>query len=86
MEIKTTTNLETEVLVISMFENEKTSQELANTYALEKDNFENWCDKNPKLISKIKKNVKIVMVKVKNAEGIARLVISADDFFSSFEK
>lgn len=40
MEIKNTSNIETEILVINMFEGEKTSQELANTYALEKDNFE----------------------------------------------
>lgn len=29
-----------EVLVINKFEDEKTSQELANTYAVDKDNFE----------------------------------------------
>ena len=40
MEIKNTSSIETEILVINMFEGEKTSQELANTYALEKDNFE----------------------------------------------
>lgn len=33
-------NLATEVLVIGKFEGEKTSQELANTYAVEKDGFE----------------------------------------------
>ena len=40
MKIKNTSNIETEVLVINMFEGEKTSQELANIHALEKDNFE----------------------------------------------
>lgn len=33
-------NLSVDVLVISLFEGEKTSQELANVYALERDNFE----------------------------------------------
>ena len=33
-------NLPCEVLVINKFEGEKTSQELANTYVVEKDNFE----------------------------------------------
>ena len=40
MEIKISQDLDTEVLVINKFEGEKTSQELANTYAVEKDNFE----------------------------------------------
>lgn len=40
MDIKITSDLNTEVLVINMFEGEKTSQELANTYAVEKDCFE----------------------------------------------
>lgn len=40
MEIKVSQCVDTEVLVINMFEGEKTSQELANTYVLEKDGFE----------------------------------------------
>lgn len=40
MEIKVSQSIDTEVLVINMFEGEKTSQELANTYVLEKDGFE----------------------------------------------
>ena len=40
MEIKNTDNKNTEVLVINKFEDELTTQELANTYAVEKDNFE----------------------------------------------
>lgn len=40
MKIKITSDLNTEVLVINKFENELTSQELANTYAVEKDKFE----------------------------------------------
>ena len=40
MEIKVSQCIDTEVLVINMFEGEKTSQELANTYVLEKDGFE----------------------------------------------
>ena len=43
MEIKVLQNVkdeQTEVLVISQFEGEKTSQELANTYAIDKDGFE----------------------------------------------
>ncbi len=40
MEIKISQDLDTEVLVINKFEGENTSQELANTYAVEKDNFE----------------------------------------------
>ena len=41
MEIKVSQDLkETEVLVINKFEGEKTSQELANTYAVKKDGFE----------------------------------------------
>ena len=40
MDIKITNDLNTEVLVINKFEGEQTSQELANTYAVEKDNFE----------------------------------------------
>lgn len=41
MEIKVSQNVkETEVLVINKFEGEKTSQELANTYVVEKDGFE----------------------------------------------
>ena len=41
MEIKVSQNVnDTEVLVINKFEGEKTSQELANTYAVEKDGFE----------------------------------------------
>ena len=42
MEIKvssTVKNLSVDALVISMFEDEKTSQELANTYAIERDEF-----------------------------------------------
>ena len=43
MEIKVSQNVQeqqTEVLVISQFEGEKTSQELANTYAVDKDGFD----------------------------------------------
>ena len=40
MEIRVNSDLNTEVLVINKFENEMTSQELINTYAIEKDNFE----------------------------------------------
>ena len=43
MEIKVSNdvkNLPVDVLVINMFEGEKTSQELANTYAIERDKFE----------------------------------------------
>lgn len=40
MEIKVSQCIDTEVLVINMFEGEKTSQELVNTYVLEKDGFE----------------------------------------------
>lgn len=40
MNIKVNDDLNTEVLVINRFEGEQTSQELANTYAIEKDNFE----------------------------------------------
>ena len=40
MEIKIAQDLKSEVLVINKFEDELTSQELANTYAVEKDNFE----------------------------------------------
>lgn len=40
MEIKITQDLDTEVIVIGKFENENTNQELANTYAVEKDGFE----------------------------------------------
>ena len=43
MEIKVVNdvkNMETEAIVISMFEGEKTSQEIANTYAIERDKFE----------------------------------------------
>ena len=41
MEIKVSQNVkETEVLVINQFEGEKTSQELANKYAVEKDGFD----------------------------------------------
>ena len=42
MEIKVVENakaIEADILVVSMFEDEKTSVELANTYALEQDNF-----------------------------------------------
>ncbi len=38
--IKDAKDLKTEVLVINKFEDENTSQELANTYAVEKDHFE----------------------------------------------
>ena len=43
MEIKVSNdvkNMSVDAIVISMFENEKTSQEIANTYAIERDNFE----------------------------------------------
>ena len=43
MEIKVSQdvkNTKTEVLVIGQYEGEKTSQELANTYAVEKDGFD----------------------------------------------
>ena len=40
MEIKVAENFDTEVLVINKFEDELTTQELANTYAVEKDKFE----------------------------------------------
>ena len=40
MEIRVNGDLNTEVLVINKFENEETTQELVNTYAVEKDNFE----------------------------------------------
>ncbi len=40
MEIKFSQDFNKEVLVINMFEGEKTEQELANTYAIEKDGFE----------------------------------------------
>ncbi len=43
MEIKAAVdvkNIETEILVVNKFEGESTSQELANTYAIEKDHFE----------------------------------------------
>jgi len=40
MNINSTTDLSAEVLVINKFEGENTSQELANTFAVEKDSFE----------------------------------------------
>ena len=40
MDIKISNDFNTEVLVINKFEGEKTSQELAITYAVERDNFE----------------------------------------------
>ena len=43
MEIKVSLDVKdtpTEVLVINKFEGEKTSQDIANTYAVEKDHFE----------------------------------------------
>ena len=43
MEIKVSNdvkNLAVDVIVINMFEGEKTSQDLANTYAIDRDKFE----------------------------------------------